>query len=210
MNMSDCNEINLLLGAFEDGELEPHEMRDVARHLATCRACEDLLSDYNSIGRELREIITIPPLDGFAASVDARIKARPIPLHERIEAFFSGFNQRIVAGLAMLSMAGAVAVLTAIIVTPYIRQHVGNATPTLSGPVIQADKSAGAASLASATQPEAQVLEAPPQLSSTGSMHLGDSRAVISRLESEVPSVAVWSEPENDTTVIWLPQDSQP
>jgi anti-sigma factor RsiW len=198
-----------LLGAFEDGELEPNEMQDVARHLATCRACEDILSDYNSIGRELREIITIPPLDGFAASVVARIKARPVPLRERIEAFFSGFNQRLVAGLAMVSMAGAVAVLTAIIITPYIRQHVGNGNGNVSAPMAKVD-SAGSANLASATQQDAQVLEAPQQLTSTGSMHSGDSRAVISRLESEVPSVAVWSEPENDTTVIWLPQDSQP
>jgi len=34
---------------------------------------------------------------------------------------------------------------------------------------------------------------------------LHDSHAVISRLESRSPSVAVWSEPHHDTTVIWLP-----
>jgi len=32
-----------------------------------------------------------------------------------------------------------------------------------------------------------------------------DSHADISRLESENHSVAVWSEPRRDTTVIWLP-----
>jgi hypothetical protein len=32
-----------------------------------------------------------------------------------------------------------------------------------------------------------------------------DSQAIISRLEAEMPSVAVWSEPQSDTTVIWLP-----
>ena len=29
--------------------------------------------------------------------------------------------------------------------------------------------------------------------------------AVISKLESEIPSVAVWNEPRMSTTVIWLP-----
>ena len=209
MNMPDCNEIGLLLSAFKDGELEPHEMQDVARHLAACPSCEETLGEYNSIGSELREIITIPPLHGFAAGIDARIKALPVPLRERIAAFFGGFNERVVAGFAMVSLAGAVAILTAIIITPYIRQHVGSAS-TVSAPMARVD-SPSSTNLVSATQPpEAQIIEAPQQFSSSGSMRAGDSRAVISRLESEVPSVAVWSEPDNDTTVIWLPQDSQP
>jgi hypothetical protein len=32
-----------------------------------------------------------------------------------------------------------------------------------------------------------------------------DSQAIISRLEADSPSVAVWSEPQTDTTVIWVP-----
>ena len=32
-----------------------------------------------------------------------------------------------------------------------------------------------------------------------------DSQAIISRLEADSPSVAVWSEPRTDTTVIWVP-----
>ncbi|MFZ0889523.1 MAG: hypothetical protein WA005_13800, partial [Candidatus Binataceae bacterium] len=31
------------------------------------------------------------------------------------------------------------------------------------------------------------------------------SRAIISRLEANSPSVAVWSEPKTETTVIWIP-----
>src|ERR1700732_5514622 len=99
--MNDCNSITLLLGPFEDGELEPHEMQEVARHLATCKSCEELLGDYNVIGRELRELITIPPLTGFAAGVNARIAARRPPLRERIGEFFEGLHQRWAAAFAM-------------------------------------------------------------------------------------------------------------
>src|SRR6202011_3250374 len=102
--MRDCDQITLLLGPFSDGELEPHEMQEVARHLATCRSCEEMLGDYAAIGRELREIITIPPLTGFAAGVNARIAARRIPLRERIGEFFEGLNQRWAAAFAMVSM----------------------------------------------------------------------------------------------------------
>ena len=120
--MSDCNQISLLLGPFEDGELEPHEMQEVARHLATCSSCEELLGDYNAVGRELREVIAIPPLTGFAAAVDARIAELKTPLRERIGAFFESLNERWAAAFAMVSMAGAVAVLTALVLTPYLRR----------------------------------------------------------------------------------------
>ena len=49
--------------------------------------------------------------------------------------------------------------------------------------------------------------EEPQQLASSPNMNPGDSHAVIKRLESEIPTTAVWSEPENGTTVIWLPSE---
>ena len=45
------------------------------------------------------------------------------------------------------------------------------------------------------------------QLASTPNLNPGDSHAIIKRLESEIPTTAVWSEPENGTTVIWLPSE---
>ena len=208
--MSDCDQISLLLGPFEDGELEPHEMQEVARHLATCNSCEELLGDLTAIGRELREIIAIPPLTGFAASVDARIAELRAPLRERIGAFFEGLNQRWAAAFAMVSMAGAVAVLTALVLTPYLRSSVGNGTQ--AGPMAKVE-APSASSLASTTtdRESARDLvsseEWPQQLASSPNTNPGDSHAVIKRLESEIPTTAVWSEPENGTTVIWLPSE---
>jgi anti-sigma factor RsiW len=205
--MSDCNQISLLLGAFEDGELEPHEMQEVARHLATCTSCEELLGDYSAVGRELREIITIPPLTGFAAGVDARIAELKVPLRERIGAFFEELNERWAAAFAMVSMAGAVAVITALVLTPYLRRDMG-----IGGPIAPLAKvqTSNAPSLASTTTDQESTRAVvptetePQQMASGGS---GDSHTVIKKLESEYPTTAVWSEPENGTTVIWLPTD---
>ncbi len=208
--MSDCDQISLLLGPFEDGELEPHEMQEVARHLAICKSCEELLGDYSAIGRELREIVTIPPLTGVAAGVDARIAELRTPLRERIGAFFEGLNQRWAAAFAMVSMAGAVAVLTALVLTPYLRSSLG--TGAQNAPIAKTE-TPNAPSLASTTtdQESARALtpseEGSQLLASAPKMSPGDSRTVIKKLESEIPTTAVWSEPENGTTVIWLPSE---
>jgi anti-sigma factor RsiW len=197
--MSECSEISLLLGPFEDGELEPHEMQEVARHLAACSNCEKTLGDYNSISRQLRALQSIPPLDGFARAVDLRIARLATPWRARIDEFLSGINQRIAAATAIVATAGAVAILTALVVTPYIHQRWGN---QLRGASLAKLADQGESKLAAATTQEAEQLDSSPTVTAAA----GDSHAVISRLESEFPSVAVWSEPQNDTTVIWLPE----
>ncbi len=207
--MSDCDQITLLLGPFEDGELEPHEMQDVARHLATCKSCEELLGDYSAVGRELRDVIAIPPLTGFAAGVEARIAELRVPLGERIASFFEGLNERWAAAFAMVSMAGAVAVLTALVLTPYLRRNMG---PGVANAPMAKVEAPGASSLTSATSDESTraVLPAetePQRLASLHSVAPGDSHAVIRKLASQIPATAVWSEPENGTTVIWLPTE---
>ena len=208
--MSDCDQITLLLGPFEDGELEPHEMQEVARHLAACKSCEELLGDFSAIGRELREIIPTPSLTGFAASVDARIAELKAPLRERIGAFFESLSQRWAAAFAMVSMAGADAVLTALVLTPYLRSSIGKSTQP--APMAKVE-TPSVPNLASTTrdQESARAVtpseEEPQQLASSPNMNPGDSHAVIKRLESEIPTTAVWSEPENGTTVIWLPSE---
>jgi hypothetical protein len=205
--MSDCNQISLLLGAFEDGELEPHEMQEVARHLATCNSCEELLGDYNAVGRELRELITIPPLTGFAAGVDARIAELRVPWRERIGAFFEQLNERWAAAFAMVSMAGAVAVITALVLTPYLRHNIGIGPSIAPLAKLQTPTAPSLASTTTDQDSTRAVIptETEPQQMASGAS--GDSHTVIKKLESEYPTTAVWSEPENGTTVIWLPTD---
>ncbi|HSR58270.1 MAG TPA: hypothetical protein VLL57_08775, partial [Candidatus Binataceae bacterium] len=113
--------------------------------------------------------------------------------------FLGEINERMAAAVAIIATAGAVAVLTALAVTPYLRGHLSN---KLSGTSIAKLANQGEARLAAATDQEAAQIASSPEVTEAA----GDSHAVISRLESQIPSVAVWSEPENDTTVIWLPE----
>jgi len=67
--MPECSEIGLRLGAAGDGELEPADLRQVVHHLERCASCAVELSDYSTIGRELRAIAVMPSLEGFTKSV---------------------------------------------------------------------------------------------------------------------------------------------
>jgi len=210
--MTDCNEFSLMLGAFEDGELEPHEMQAVAFHLARCENCTGALAEISTLGRDLRGSVTIPQLDGFAAGVMRRVEALPVPLGTRISRALSRLGENISSGFALTAAMGAIAAVTALFVTPYARQILTrqaaplvakNDKPLVSAPVEVAN------SVTPPNQPGSEGDIVPAAASSSGAPLADDSRAEISKLESEVPSVAVWSEPKNDTTVIWLPDQSK-
>jgi anti-sigma factor RsiW len=186
--MTDCSEIELLLGAFEDGELEPNEMQSVAFHLARCEACTRTLSAYSALGRELRAATPVPELPGFSMAVIARIDNLPNPLSARIARFFGRGADFIGSQIAWGSAAAAVAILTVVLATPYAERLASRNAPTRAEVAALADRSA--------------IVPNPQDVAAT------DSHAVISRLESQTPSVAVWSEPRSDTTVIWLPDQN--
>jgi anti-sigma factor RsiW len=172
-----------MLGAFEDSELEPNEMQEVAFHLARCESCAGVLADYSTVGRELRSMTMAPAVPGFASAVIARIDRLPQPWFGRIRRFFARGSDLIGAGFAWGGAVAAVAILTVIVLTPYAQQFAMrmNSAPTPASNQV-----------ASATASEPAMAD-------------NDSHADISRLESGNPSVAVWSEPRKDTTVIWLP-----
>lgn len=62
-----------MLGAAGDGELEPDNMREISSHLTQCAACTSEVSDYATIGRELKALTVMPSLEGFTKSVMAAI-----------------------------------------------------------------------------------------------------------------------------------------
>jgi hypothetical protein len=67
--MPECSEIGLMLGPAGDGELEANALREVTHHLNGCASCTGELSDYSTIGRELKAIAVLPSLEGFTKSV---------------------------------------------------------------------------------------------------------------------------------------------
>jgi len=192
--MADTAHVSLMLGPFEDRELEPHEYQEVAFHLARCEQCRTELADYGAIGRELRTLAVDLPLDGFKDAVMRRIDGLPVPLTVRLRRLFDSIGGLFPSGLGM-AMAGAVAAaITVVLVTPYAQVAMHRAAPIH------------------------EIAKAEPELAlrpgvETAHHEIGresgefeeEPQAVISKLESDIPSVAVWNEPRMSTTVIWLP-----
>jgi len=190
--MAECDEIAPLLGSFQDGELLPHLMKEVARHLAGCTSCEETLADYSSLGGLLRDTAPEPALDGFATAVQARIEQLRPPLRVRLGHWFETQRDRFGNGVAVTFAMAAAAILTVIITTPFARKMIGagdHAAQTRDVRVLAHDTAKSSGALASAVS--------------------GEPSTIISKLETSNPDVAVWSEPSQDTTVIWLP-DQQP
>ncbi|MFZ0248192.1 anti-sigma factor family protein [Candidatus Binatus sp.] len=191
--MAECGEIGMMLGAFEDSELEPNEMQEVAFHLARCESCAGILADYSTLGRDLRSIAAEPSLAGFSSAVIARVDRLPQPVLTRIARYLRRQADSVGSGFAWGGAAAAIALVTIILMTPYAEQF-ANRGPHSTTSIAQAEHEAAMAAN--------QVAEA---TASEPTMADNDSHADISRLESENHSVAVWSEPRRDTTVIWLP-----
>ncbi|HTW88222.1 MAG TPA: zf-HC2 domain-containing protein [Candidatus Binataceae bacterium] len=193
--MAACSEIRPLLSAFGDGELEPPELLKVARHVAECPDCEQEAADFSALGINLRDAheaaVSSIPLAGFTAAVQARLEHLRPSLWSRLWHWLESVDERVSATLSLSSAAIAIAALTAIIFTPYARQY------------------KAAHGLQVATRAPISPAVVPSQLAETVAPDertlVEDSHAIISRLESKNPAVAVWSEPRTDTTVIWLP-----
>ena len=190
--MAECGEISMMLGAFEDSELEPNEMQEVAFHLARCETCTGVLADYSTIGRDLRSITAEPSLAGFSNAVIARVDRLPQPVFTRIERFLRRQLDVVGSGIAWGGAVAVAAIMTIVLMTPYAQQFAKRGTQ--STVVASSDQNVAPASnqVANAATNEPTMAD-------------NDSHADISRLESANHSVAVWSEPRRDTTVIWLP-----
>ncbi len=192
--MAECGEIGPMLGAFEDSELEPNEMQEVAFHLARCESCTSILADYSTLGRDLRSIADPPMLAGFASAVIARVDRLPQPVLTRIGRYLRRQADALGSGVVWGGAVAAVAVLTLVLMTPYAEQLANRGSHSNASIAAAGHEAATAANqIADATASEPTMAD-------------NDSHADISRLESENHSVAVWSEPRRDTTVIWLPE----
>ena len=188
--MAQCDDIAPLLGAFEDGELAPHEMHEVARHLASCKSCDLALADYTNVGGLLRDAAPAPSLAGFAMAVQARIERLRPPLRVRLGRWLENLRERYGNAAAMAFAMGAAALLTVVLTTPLARNLLG-----MRGRAIQV----------AARDAKALKDDAGRSLAAMAAAASREPSTIISKLETSNPDVAVWSEPSQDTTVIWLP-----
>ena len=190
--MAECGEISMMLGAFEDSELEPNEMQEVAFHLARCESCTGVLADYSTIGRDLRSITAVPIAGRFLERGDRARRSSAAAGADQDRTFPAAPVGQCRRGrrVGRRSSGG---------------RHHDDSSDDAVCPAIR--QSRDGADDCRAVPDHAAA--APDQMANAAAneptMADNDSHADISRLESENHSVAVWSEPRRDTTVIWLP-----
>jgi len=194
--MAETNHLSLMLGPFEDRELEPHEYQEVAFHLARCEECTAELADYAQLGRELRSLDPELPLDGFKEAVIRRIENLPVPFTVRLRRMFGGVGELFPSNLGIAVASAVAAAVTVVLVTPYAQTVM-----THSG----APREIARVERELVSAPVATTQTARNELARDVAQAEEEPQAVISKLESDIPSVAVWNEPRMDTTVIWLP-----
>lgn len=216
--MARCEDIELLLGPFEDGELEPHEMQEVARHTATCSACDGVLADYRKMAVTLRGSQPIPSLDNFASGVMARIQQMhlPTPVPELKRHWYDTVSDWFANTIVMGGLAAAVAIITAVVVTPELSWWLHK--PAHAQQIVASnDKSLSVAPIRTVPRSDTDKSVAPADAADSQSSgdqmaavdNNGDAGTEISSIQSDNPSVAVWTAPETKTTVVWVP-DQQP
>jgi hypothetical protein len=110
-----CEEIQEILGAYRDGELDS-DMRDrVDGELASCPACQAALRELEALSNLVHRAVIEPAasadLSGFADEVMARIAAETTPARAPATEDPSGFVQRFASMLGLdgrsLALAGA-------------------------------------------------------------------------------------------------------
>lgn len=183
MALDTCDHIKPLLGAYSDRELDASEAALVQAHLIHCTSCLAELEEIDALGDHLREALVMPALESFATEVTLSLRdtRRPSLAGRALETL----RQRWMPALAVASMGLAVSA----VVLMMVRWPAPTAAPH---PAVMAQA------------PLSQPSPALPEVAAAN----GSSETFISRLQTSDPSVAVWSEPGNKTTVIWLPEDN--
>jgi len=193
--LAHCDDIAPLLGAFNDGELAPHQAAQVTRHLDDCETCKETVLDYLMLGHHLRSAAGMPSLEGFSESVLKAIEGSRRPFRDRLRYHFAQLRESWVAVVSLTGAALATAALALVLAEPQTLSRLSamlGRSPQPSAPSEIVKNSPGTSS--PSTSPEV------PSSS--------NSETFISRLEAKPPSVAMWSEPDNKTTVIWLGDDA--
>jgi anti-sigma factor RsiW len=177
--MPACDQVKLLLGPFDDGELEPHEMEDVAFHVVSCGACKAALDDYRSLGVALRDCFPQPAVDGFTIAVLKRIDQIPQPLWIRWRHYLDAFAEHVGGAVSLVAAGAFAALVTAWLLTPHAhRLPHGSSNLTQVASVDKNEMRGQAGQMPDATQN-------------------------ASAAESQSPIIALSNDPA--TTVIWLP-----
>jgi RNA polymerase sigma-70 factor (ECF subfamily) len=70
-----CRELDDLLSAYQDGELDVDQRKSARKHIATCEHCQETEDDLKKVMGLMGALIPISPSPGWAASVLEQIQA---------------------------------------------------------------------------------------------------------------------------------------
>ena len=74
-----CEEIEILLSAYIDGEVTDREKRATEKHIRECKVCRRLLADFSELHSLYKELEPVEAPKGFRQRVTQRIDVRPKP-----------------------------------------------------------------------------------------------------------------------------------
>ena len=76
----DCEEFEMLLPFYLEGEADVAERRTVEQHAAACARCSALLGDLNTIVRAAPQLPTLTPSRDLWPEIESRIQPDVVPI----------------------------------------------------------------------------------------------------------------------------------
>jgi anti-sigma factor RsiW len=116
-----CDETDVLLTAFVDGELRGGEMRDVARHLAQCRRCEAESAELECVQRRVRDAVAlavaVPDADRFWGDLARGLDSSRRPVRARVAVTANGWRAAVFARPLWIGSAIAAVLVVALMLS---------------------------------------------------------------------------------------------
>jgi anti-sigma factor RsiW len=228
-----CRDAETLLDGFFDGELDDEKMREAAVHVARCGSCDAAIAERERVQGALRATVAddIEGLDleriwrGVEAAMaeDARVGSQPAvwwrparaagrvpgrrPAHapglareaSRLDPEGEWLHRTRGGGRAMAWSVGAAGALAAGLLAFLVARGKARVEVAVDR-AVPATTTVATAPVA-APAPVDQFAAA-PTLPTRNS-----GRIAVDSVDFEGHSLAMWSEPETDTTVIWIDED---
>jgi len=231
-----CRDAARLIDFFFDGELDGRIMRDAAMHISRCPDCDSELQDRERIQALLVDSINLElddvDLSGMWTAIDRELE-RPQTLRSRFAIPWRGMSLADRSGTRQrrrphddLGDRAASAAAARGDAPPHDDRYVGaddrddwssvgdaawnrpRVWASAGRPLTLAGLAAIAASIVVAVTLARRDPESAPEATSTRTARATTPQVHIESIEPGGKSVAMWSEPEDDTTVIWIDDDN--
>lgn len=199
--MGECEKYEGLLDAYYDRELPPSETAAIERHVSRCGHCQGALRRTTHLTELIRQAAPKPNLEGFVGRVMASLNRHSVRPGSRHAANYSVRKSR--ARLRFVKqtalVAGGMAAGAAAILLLQMGRHSPERLARDLGESLVHEVAQGVHEVEN---------EAVRVASDAITANVGSSETVITRLESDLPHVGIWSSADADSVVIWLTDET--